>query len=64
MSKILSAPHDEIVIPGAQAMPIRLEVLPQKANPDYRKQITVMNLLNRDNDTTFEVNANNIDQVP
>jgi len=63
VSKILSAPREEIAIPPLQAVPIRLEILPQKVNPDYRKQITVMNLVNRDYDVTFEVNANIIDQV-
>ena len=63
MSKILSAPRDEFTIPAFAVLPIRLEVLPQKVNPDYRKQITVLNLINRDDDATFEVHANNIDQV-
>jgi hypothetical protein len=63
VSKILSAPRDELVLPPLGRLPIRLEVLPQKGNPDYRKQITVHNLLNRADDATIEVTANNVDPV-
>ncbi|KAI9139015.1 hypothetical protein BKA69DRAFT_705580 [Paraphysoderma sedebokerense] len=61
-SKVLNSYRDEIIIPPKQSIEVKIDIYPRKINPDYRKQITVINLLNRDNDSIVEVRSNNIDK--
>ncbi|KAI9176000.1 hypothetical protein H9P43_006364 [Blastocladiella emersonii ATCC 22665] len=61
-SKVLSCHRDEIRIAPRQSVEVKIDIYPRKVNPDYRKQITVMNLLNRDNDQIVEVRSTNIDK--
>ena len=62
ISKILSASREEIYVPANETVEAKLDLFPLKVNPDYRKQVTIVNLLNRDNDQTIEVRSSNIDQ--
>ena len=62
VSKILSATRGEIYIPAKQTIDTKIDIYPRKVNPDYRKEITVVNLLNSDNDQIIEVRSTNIDQ--
>ncbi|ORZ34517.1 hypothetical protein BCR44DRAFT_1436350, partial [Catenaria anguillulae PL171] len=61
-SKVLSCLRDDIRIPPKQSVEVKIDIYPRKVNPDYRKQITVLNLLNRDNDQIIEVRSTNIDK--
>ena len=62
VSKVLSAMRGELYIPAKQTIDTKVEIYPRKVNPDYRKEITVVNLLNPDNDQIIEVRSTNIDQ--
>ncbi|KAJ3031347.1 hypothetical protein HK097_005468, partial [Rhizophlyctis rosea] len=62
VSKVLNCFRGELVIPPKQSLEVKIDIYPRKVNPDYRKQITVANLLNRDNDQQVEVRSTNIDQ--
>ncbi|RKO93087.1 hypothetical protein BDK51DRAFT_24729, partial [Blyttiomyces helicus] len=62
VSKVLNCFRGEIVIPAKQTVEAKIDIYPRKVNPDYRKQITVVNLLNRDSDRTVEVRSTNIDK--
>ncbi|KAJ3358833.1 hypothetical protein GGF32_009929 [Allomyces javanicus] len=61
-SKVLSCHRDDLAIAPRQAVEVKIDIYPRKVNPDYRKQITVMNLLNRRNDQIVEVRSTNIDK--
>ncbi|KAJ3089439.1 hypothetical protein HK102_006398 [Quaeritorhiza haematococci] len=62
ISKVLNTYRDEISLPPKQSVEVKIDIYPRKVNPDYRKQITVANLLNRDNDQIVEVRSTNIDK--
>ncbi|TPX32047.1 nucleoside-diphosphate kinase [Synchytrium microbalum] len=62
ISKVLNTYRDELVIPPRQSVEVKVDIYPRKVNPDYSKQITVVNLTNRDNDQVVEVRSNNIDK--
>ncbi|KND01233.1 uncharacterized protein SPPG_04324 [Spizellomyces punctatus DAOM BR117] len=62
VSKVLNTFRDEITIPPKQSIEAKIDIYPRKVNPDYRKQITVVNLLNRDNTQSVEVRSTNIDK--
>ncbi|CAG8447057.1 5601_t:CDS:2 [Ambispora gerdemannii] len=62
ISKVLSCNRDEITIPPKQSIKVKLDMYPRKVNIDYRKQITMVNLQNRDNDKIIEVRSANIDK--
>ncbi|KAI3625051.1 hypothetical protein CBS9595_000412 [Malassezia furfur] len=61
VSKVLSMYMDPITVPARQTVEVRMDFFPRRVNDAYRKQITVMNLLNRPNDQIFEVRARNVD---
>ena len=61
VSKVLSMYMDAITIPARQTVEVKMDFFPRRVNDAYRKQITVMNLLNRHNDQIFEVCARNVD---
>ena len=61
VSKVLSMYMDEIAVPARQTVELKMEFFPRRINESYRKQITVMNLLNRSNDQILEVRARNVD---
>ncbi|KAI8917062.1 hypothetical protein DFJ77DRAFT_331406 [Powellomyces hirtus] len=62
VSKVLNTYRDEIHIPPKQSIEAKVDIYPRKVNPEYRKQVTVVNLLNRDNAQTVEVRSTNIDK--
>ncbi|KAJ3156718.1 hypothetical protein HDU86_003942 [Geranomyces michiganensis] len=62
VSKVLNTYRDEIVIPPKQSIEAKVDIYPRKVNPEYRKQVTVVNLLNRHSDQTVEVRSTNIDK--
>ncbi|KAJ3175580.1 hypothetical protein HDU87_006077 [Geranomyces variabilis] len=62
VSKVLNTYRDEIVIPPKQSIEAKVDIYPRKVNPEYRKQVTVVNLLNRLSDQTVEVRSTNIDK--
>ncbi|KAI8808501.1 hypothetical protein BJ742DRAFT_709657 [Cladochytrium replicatum] len=62
ISKVLNTYRDEISIPAKQSVEVKIDIYPRKVNPGYRKQVTVANLLNRDNDQNIEVRSTNIDK--
>ncbi|RUS31123.1 hypothetical protein BC938DRAFT_478418 [Jimgerdemannia flammicorona] len=61
-SKVLNCHRSEIVISPKQSTAVKLDMYPRKVNPEYRKQITVVNMQNRDNDQIIEVRSTNIDK--
>ncbi|KAI9221655.1 hypothetical protein BC828DRAFT_397312 [Blastocladiella britannica] len=61
-SKVLSCHRDELRILPRQSVEVKIDIYPRKVNPDYRKQITVINAFNRDNDQIIEVRSTNIDK--
>ena len=62
VSKVLSMYRDEISIPPLQSLELRVDFFPRRVNDNYRKQVTVANLLNRANDEIVEVRSKNIDE--
>ncbi len=61
-SKVLNCYKGEIIIPPRQFTEVKIDIYPRKVNPEYRKQISVLNLKNRENDQIVEVYSNNIDK--
>ena len=62
VSKVLNCYRNVLTIPPKQTIEVKIDIYPRKVNPDYRKQITVVNLLNRHNDQLVEVRSTNIDK--
>ncbi|KAI8978048.1 hypothetical protein BDB01DRAFT_800596 [Pilobolus umbonatus] len=61
-SKVLNCLRGEIRIQPRNYVELKLDLYPRKVNPDYRKQITLVNFRNKDNDQIIEVHSNNIDK--
>lgn len=61
-SKVLNCLRGEIVIQPRSYVELKLDLYPRKVNPEYRKQITLVNYLNRDNDQIIGVRSTNIDK--
>ncbi|KAI7865454.1 uncharacterized protein EV154DRAFT_454236 [Mucor mucedo] len=61
-SKVLNCLRGEITIQPRSYVELKLDLYPRKVNPDYRKQITLVNFLNKDNDQIIEVHSTNIDK--
>ncbi|KAI9361647.1 hypothetical protein DFJ73DRAFT_956941 [Zopfochytrium polystomum] len=62
ISKVLHCSKGEISIPPKQTVEVKLDIYPRKVNPDYCKQITLVNLRNRENDQIVEVRSTHIDK--
>ncbi|KAJ3141440.1 hypothetical protein HK100_006657, partial [Physocladia obscura] len=62
LAKVLHCFRGELIIPPKQSIEIKLDIYPRKVNPDYCKQITVVNLHNRENDQVVEVKSTHIDK--
>ncbi|KXS18827.1 hypothetical protein M427DRAFT_176995 [Gonapodya prolifera JEL478] len=62
VSKVLSGPTGAVEVPPQQIVEVRLEIFPRKANPEYRKPITVVNLRNPSDRHTLEVKSQNVDR--
>ncbi|KAI8647528.1 hypothetical protein BD408DRAFT_438991 [Parasitella parasitica] len=61
-SKVLNCLRGEITIQPRSYVELKLDLYPRKVNPDYRKQITLVNFINKDNDQIIEVHSTNIDK--
>lgn len=61
-SKVLNCQRGEITIPPRSLHELKLDMYPRKVNAEYRKQLTLVNYLNRDNDQIIEVRSTNIDK--
>ena len=62
VSKVLNTNRSQVTLPPLQTVEVKLDIYPRKVNPDYRKQISIINTLNRDNDQVVQVKSNNIDK--
>jgi hypothetical protein len=62
VSKVLNIYKGELFIPPNQSIEVKVDIYARKVNPDYHKQITIVNLLNRDNDQVVQVHSTNIDE--
>lgn len=61
VSKVLSMYRAEVPIAPGQTVGLKLDFFPRRINSQYRKQLTVTNLFNRENDQIFEVRSRNLD---
>ncbi|KAI9206366.1 uncharacterized protein BJ171DRAFT_29085 [Polychytrium aggregatum] len=62
ISKVLNCQPNETPVPPNQSVEIKIDIYPRKVNPDYRKDITVVNGMNREDDKTVVVRSTNIDK--
>ncbi|OUM65110.1 hypothetical protein PIROE2DRAFT_7914 [Piromyces sp. E2] len=62
ISKVLNCIRGPYEIPARQSLEVKIDIYPRKVNPDYRKQITVVNHLNKSNNQNIEVQSTNIDK--
>ncbi|ORY06684.1 hypothetical protein LY90DRAFT_678342 [Neocallimastix californiae] len=61
-SELINCIRGPYEIPPRQSLEVKIDIYPRKVNPDYRKQITVVNHLNKNNNQTIEVQSTNIDK--
>jgi len=62
ISKVLNCIRGPYEIPARQSLEVKIDIYPRKVNPDYRKQITIVNHLNKNNNQNVEVQSTNIDK--
>ncbi|ORX51768.1 hypothetical protein BCR36DRAFT_582810 [Piromyces finnis] len=62
ISKVLNCIRGPYEIPPRQSLEVKIDIYPRKVNPDYRKQITVVNHLNKSNNQNIEIQSTNIDK--
>jgi hypothetical protein len=62
-SKVVTFRQRQVTIPPRQSADLKLDFVPRKINPDYRKEITFVNTKNKSNDQFVSVRANNIDPL-
>ncbi|KAI9597125.1 hypothetical protein BDF19DRAFT_464050 [Syncephalis fuscata] len=61
-SKILTCDRQQISIPPKQSQEVKFEIYPRKVNPEYRKQIEIVNLNHRQDNQIVEVKSTNVDR--
>ncbi|KAI8056209.1 hypothetical protein BDF22DRAFT_741502 [Syncephalis plumigaleata] len=61
-SKILTCDRQQISIPPKQSQEVKFEIYPRKVNPEYRKQVEIVNLNHRQDNQIVEVKSNNVDR--
>ncbi|KAG2207015.1 hypothetical protein INT47_008484 [Mucor saturninus] len=61
-SKVLNCTQGELLIKPKSTVDLKLDIYPRKVNHAYKRQITLMNYLNRDNDQIIEVSSTNVDK--
>jgi hypothetical protein len=61
-SKVLNCTQGEILMQPKSTVELKLDIYPRKVNPSYKRQITLVNYLNRDNDQIIEVSSKNVDK--
>ncbi|KAJ8902553.1 hypothetical protein NDN08_006956 [Rhodosorus marinus] len=62
VSKCVTAAVRDMVIAKRQWYDLLLNYVPRKVNPEYEKQITIVNRRNRKNDSVFVLRANVVDR--
>ncbi|KAI8639190.1 hypothetical protein BD408DRAFT_435399 [Parasitella parasitica] len=60
-SKVISCTQGELLIQPKSTMELKLDIYPRKINTSYKRQIKLVNYLNRDNDQIIEVYSKNVD---
>lgn len=61
-SKVISFKKKNINVPPRQSYEFEMYFIARRINPDYRKEIKIVNTMNAENHLILEVRANNIDQ--
>lgn len=61
-SKVLNCAEGELLIQPKNSIEIKLDIYPRKVNSSYKRQIKLVNYLNRDNDQIIEVSSKNVDK--
>lgn len=61
-SKVLNCVEGELLIQPRRSIEIKLDIYPRKVNSSYKRQIKLVNYLNRDNDQIIEVSSKNVDK--
>lgn len=61
-SKVLNCAQGELLMQPKSTVELKLDIYPRKVNQFYKRQITLMNYLNRDNDQIIEVSSTNVDK--
>lgn len=59
-SKAVSFKKNRYTIPPRQSVDVMFDFLPRKVSPDYRKEITFVNVNNRKNDQFVEVSVSTL----
>ncbi|CEP19501.1 hypothetical protein [Parasitella parasitica] len=60
-SKVISCTQGELLIQPKSTVELKLDIYPRKINTSYKRQIKLVNYLNRDNDQIIEVCSKNVD---
>lgn len=60
-SKVISCTQGELLIQPKSTVELKLDIYPRKINTSYKRQITLVNYLNRENDQIIEVCSRNVD---
>lgn len=61
-SKVLNCTQGELLMQPKSTVELKLDIYPRKVNNFYKRQITLINYLNRDNDQIIEVSSTNVDK--
>ncbi|KAL3907212.1 MAG: hypothetical protein SGPRY_010257, partial [Prymnesium sp.] len=59
---VLSTPETRIDVLPRQSHDIKFDFVPRRVNPAYRKQVTITNLMNPEDEHLIEFFANNVDR--
>lgn len=62
VSKIITCSIKKATIRPKQSITLTFKLSPRRVNTNYKKQITIVNLDNRNNDNIVEIQSNNIDK--
>ncbi|KAJ3395154.1 hypothetical protein HDU84_002728 [Entophlyctis sp. JEL0112] len=62
VSKVLQCHRGEVLIPPKQSVEVKIDIYPRKVNPDYCKEVTVVNLYNSENNQVVKVKSTHIDK--
>ncbi|EPB92695.1 hypothetical protein HMPREF1544_00424 [Mucor circinelloides 1006PhL] len=60
-SKVISCTQGELLIQPKSTVELKLDIYPRKINTSYKRQIKLVNYLNRENDQIIEVCSRNVD---
>lgn len=61
-SKVLNCTQGEILMQPKSSVELKLDIYPRKVNTFYKRQIVLVNYLNRENDQIIEVSSKNVDK--